>query len=146
MFAFLAASTVAASRPMRSAAATAVIDLSQPFAARPAIAGLLKLDVTSDEDVVAAACAAGNVNLLVNNAGIARAWATDNSHARHDFAAHERRKPMERGRPMIYQLRIYRCVPGQLPALLARFGRANDALQALRSDTGACVRRLDQGL
>ena len=33
----------------------------------------LKLDVTNDEDVVAAACAAGNVNLLVNNAGIARA-------------------------------------------------------------------------
>jgi len=32
----------------------------------------LKLDVTSDEDVIAAACAAGNVNLLVNNAGIAR--------------------------------------------------------------------------
>lgn len=32
----------------------------------------LKLDVTSDEDVVAAARAAGNVNLLVNNAGIAR--------------------------------------------------------------------------
>jgi NAD(P)-dependent dehydrogenase (short-subunit alcohol dehydrogenase family) len=85
MFAFLAASTVAASRPMRSAAATAVIDLSQPFAARPAIAGLLKLDVTSDEDVVAAARAAGNVNLLVNNAGIARAWATDNSHARPRF-------------------------------------------------------------
>ena len=32
----------------------------------------LKLDVTSDEDVVAAARAAGNVNLLVNNAGVAR--------------------------------------------------------------------------
>jgi NAD(P)-dependent dehydrogenase (short-subunit alcohol dehydrogenase family) len=32
----------------------------------------LKLDVTSGEDVVAAARAAGNVNLLVNNAGIAR--------------------------------------------------------------------------
>jgi NAD(P)-dependent dehydrogenase (short-subunit alcohol dehydrogenase family) len=32
----------------------------------------LKLDVTSDEDVVAAAQAAGDVNLLVNNAGIAR--------------------------------------------------------------------------
>jgi NAD(P)-dependent dehydrogenase (short-subunit alcohol dehydrogenase family) len=32
----------------------------------------LKLDVTSEEDVVAAARAAGNVNLLVNNAGIAR--------------------------------------------------------------------------
>jgi NAD(P)-dependent dehydrogenase (short-subunit alcohol dehydrogenase family) len=32
----------------------------------------LKLEVTSDEDVVAAARAAGNVNLLVNNAGIAR--------------------------------------------------------------------------
>jgi NAD(P)-dependent dehydrogenase (short-subunit alcohol dehydrogenase family) len=32
----------------------------------------LKLDVTSDEDVIAAARAAGNVNLLVNNAGIAR--------------------------------------------------------------------------
>src|SRR5215467_9929336 len=32
----------------------------------------LKLDVTRDEDVVAAARAAGNVNLLVNNAGIAR--------------------------------------------------------------------------
>jgi NAD(P)-dependent dehydrogenase (short-subunit alcohol dehydrogenase family) len=32
----------------------------------------LKLDVTSDEDVVAAARAAGDVNLLVNNAGIAR--------------------------------------------------------------------------
>jgi NAD(P)-dependent dehydrogenase (short-subunit alcohol dehydrogenase family) len=32
----------------------------------------LKLDVTSDEDVVAAARAAGNVNLLINNAGIAR--------------------------------------------------------------------------
>ena len=32
----------------------------------------LKLDVTSDEDVVAAARAAGNVNLLVNNAGIAK--------------------------------------------------------------------------
>ena len=32
----------------------------------------LKLDVTSDEEVVAAARAAGNVNLLVNNAGIAR--------------------------------------------------------------------------
>jgi NAD(P)-dependent dehydrogenase (short-subunit alcohol dehydrogenase family) len=31
----------------------------------------LKLDVTSDEDVVAAARAAGDVNLLVNNAGIA---------------------------------------------------------------------------
>jgi NAD(P)-dependent dehydrogenase (short-subunit alcohol dehydrogenase family) len=30
----------------------------------------LKLDVTSDEDVVAAARAAGDVNLLVNNAGI----------------------------------------------------------------------------
>jgi NAD(P)-dependent dehydrogenase (short-subunit alcohol dehydrogenase family) len=33
----------------------------------------LKLDVTSDEDVVAAARAAGDINLLVNNAGIARA-------------------------------------------------------------------------
>jgi NAD(P)-dependent dehydrogenase (short-subunit alcohol dehydrogenase family) len=33
----------------------------------------LKLDVTSDEDVVAAARAAGDVSLLVNNAGIARA-------------------------------------------------------------------------
>jgi NAD(P)-dependent dehydrogenase (short-subunit alcohol dehydrogenase family) len=32
----------------------------------------LKLDVTSDEDVIAAARVAGNVNLLVNNAGIAR--------------------------------------------------------------------------
>ena len=32
----------------------------------------LKLDVTSDEDVVAAARAARDVNLLVNNAGIAR--------------------------------------------------------------------------
>ena len=32
----------------------------------------LKLDVTSDEDVVAAARVAGNLNLLVNNAGIAR--------------------------------------------------------------------------
>ena len=32
----------------------------------------LKLDVTSDEDAVAAACVAGNVNLLINNAGIAR--------------------------------------------------------------------------
>jgi NAD(P)-dependent dehydrogenase (short-subunit alcohol dehydrogenase family) len=32
----------------------------------------LKLDVTSDEDVIAAARLAGNVNLLVNNAGIAR--------------------------------------------------------------------------
>src|SRR5215472_388142 len=32
----------------------------------------LKLDVTSDEDVVAAARAAGSVNVLVNNAGIAR--------------------------------------------------------------------------
>ncbi len=32
----------------------------------------LKLDVTSDEDAVAAARVAGNVNLLVNNAGIAR--------------------------------------------------------------------------
>jgi NAD(P)-dependent dehydrogenase (short-subunit alcohol dehydrogenase family) len=32
----------------------------------------LKLDVTSDEDVVAAARAAENVNLLINNAGIAR--------------------------------------------------------------------------
>jgi NAD(P)-dependent dehydrogenase (short-subunit alcohol dehydrogenase family) len=32
----------------------------------------LKLDVTSDEDVVAAARGAGNVSLLVNNAGIAR--------------------------------------------------------------------------
>ena len=32
----------------------------------------LKLDVTSDEDAVAAARAAGDVNLLVNNAGIAR--------------------------------------------------------------------------
>jgi NAD(P)-dependent dehydrogenase (short-subunit alcohol dehydrogenase family) len=32
----------------------------------------LKLDVTSDEDVAAVARAAGNVNLLVNNAGIAR--------------------------------------------------------------------------
>jgi NAD(P)-dependent dehydrogenase (short-subunit alcohol dehydrogenase family) len=32
----------------------------------------LKLDVTSDEDVAAAACSAGDVNLLVNNAGIAR--------------------------------------------------------------------------
>jgi NAD(P)-dependent dehydrogenase (short-subunit alcohol dehydrogenase family) len=32
----------------------------------------LKLDVTSDEDVVAAARAAGDVNLLVNNAGIAK--------------------------------------------------------------------------
>ena len=32
----------------------------------------LKLDVTSDEDVVAAARVAGNINLLVNNAGIAR--------------------------------------------------------------------------
>src|ERR1700739_3962844 len=32
----------------------------------------LKLDVTSDEDVVAAARAAGDVNILVNNAGIAR--------------------------------------------------------------------------
>ena len=32
----------------------------------------LKLDVTSDEDVAAAARAAANVNLLVNNAGIAR--------------------------------------------------------------------------
>jgi NAD(P)-dependent dehydrogenase (short-subunit alcohol dehydrogenase family) len=32
----------------------------------------LKLDVTSDEDVVAAARVAGNVNLLINNAGIAR--------------------------------------------------------------------------
>jgi NAD(P)-dependent dehydrogenase (short-subunit alcohol dehydrogenase family) len=32
----------------------------------------LKLDVTSDEDVVAAAFGAGDVNLLINNAGIAR--------------------------------------------------------------------------
>jgi NAD(P)-dependent dehydrogenase (short-subunit alcohol dehydrogenase family) len=32
----------------------------------------LKLDVTSDDDVIAAARVAGNVNLLVNNAGIAR--------------------------------------------------------------------------
>ena len=32
----------------------------------------LKLDVTSDEDAVAAARVAGNVNLLINNAGIAR--------------------------------------------------------------------------
>ena len=32
----------------------------------------LKLDVTSDEDAVAAARAAGDVSLLVNNAGIAR--------------------------------------------------------------------------
>ena len=32
----------------------------------------LKLDVTSDEDVVAAARAGGSVSLLVNNAGIAR--------------------------------------------------------------------------
>ena len=32
----------------------------------------LKLDVTSDEDAAAAAGAAGNVNLLVNNAGIAK--------------------------------------------------------------------------
>ena len=32
----------------------------------------LKLDVTIEEDVVAAVRAAGNVNLLVNNAGIAR--------------------------------------------------------------------------
>src|SRR6516165_10709347 len=33
----------------------------------------LKLDVTSDEDVVAAARAAGDATLLVNNAGIAKA-------------------------------------------------------------------------
>jgi NAD(P)-dependent dehydrogenase (short-subunit alcohol dehydrogenase family) len=32
----------------------------------------LKLDITSDEDVAAAAGAAGDINLLVNNAGIAR--------------------------------------------------------------------------
>jgi NAD(P)-dependent dehydrogenase (short-subunit alcohol dehydrogenase family) len=32
----------------------------------------LKLDVTSDEDVTAAALAAGDVNLLINNAGIAK--------------------------------------------------------------------------
>src|SRR6201994_4809007 len=32
----------------------------------------VRLDVTSDEDVVAAARAAGDVNLLINNAGIAR--------------------------------------------------------------------------
>src|SRR6516164_5624197 len=32
----------------------------------------LKLDVTSDEDVATVTRAAGNVNLLVNNAGIAR--------------------------------------------------------------------------
>jgi NAD(P)-dependent dehydrogenase (short-subunit alcohol dehydrogenase family) len=32
----------------------------------------LKLDVTSDEDAVAAARVAGNINLLINNAGIAR--------------------------------------------------------------------------
>ena len=32
----------------------------------------LKLDVTSDEDAVATARVAGNVNLLINNAGIAR--------------------------------------------------------------------------
>ena len=32
----------------------------------------LKLDVTSQEDVVAAARVAGDVNLLINNAGIAR--------------------------------------------------------------------------
>ena len=32
----------------------------------------LKLDVTSDEDAVAATRVAGNVNLLINNAGIAR--------------------------------------------------------------------------
>src|SRR5262249_42086583 len=32
----------------------------------------LKLDVTSDQDVAAAVRAAGDVNLLVNNAGIAR--------------------------------------------------------------------------
>ena len=32
----------------------------------------LKLDVTSDEDVVAAARVAGDINLLINNAGIAR--------------------------------------------------------------------------
>ena len=32
----------------------------------------LKLDVTSDKDVVAAASAARDVNLLINNAGIAR--------------------------------------------------------------------------
>ena len=34
----------------------------------------LKLDVTSDEEVAAVTRAAGNVNLLVNNAGIARRW------------------------------------------------------------------------
>ena len=32
----------------------------------------LKLDVTSDEDVATVTRAAGNVNLLINNAGIAR--------------------------------------------------------------------------
>jgi NAD(P)-dependent dehydrogenase (short-subunit alcohol dehydrogenase family) len=32
----------------------------------------LKLDVTSDEDVSAAVCATGDIDLLVNNAGIAR--------------------------------------------------------------------------
>ena len=32
----------------------------------------LKLDVTSDEDAAAAARTAGNINLLINNAGIAR--------------------------------------------------------------------------
>jgi hypothetical protein len=31
---------------------------------------------------------------------------------------------MERRKPMIYELRIYRCVPGRLPALLSRFESA----------------------
>ena len=36
----------------------------------------LKLDVTSDEDAVAAARVAGDINLLINNAGIARRLVT----------------------------------------------------------------------
>jgi NADP-dependent 3-hydroxy acid dehydrogenase YdfG len=32
----------------------------------------LKLDVTSDEEVVAAARVAGDINLFINNAGIAK--------------------------------------------------------------------------
>src|SRR5215469_5978981 len=31
------------------------------------------------------------------------------------------RDPTRQGEPMIYELRVYRCVPGRLPALLKRF-------------------------
>jgi NAD(P)-dependent dehydrogenase (short-subunit alcohol dehydrogenase family) len=42
----------------------------------------IKLDVTNDNDAAAAASAAGDVNLLINNAGIARPGGFFSAHSR----------------------------------------------------------------